>query len=228
MVDNYLLISDLQGPFHHSDSFHFLKGLKKEYRVSDHNVICVGDEIDAYYGSLYDKSPDAPITANEEILRTHEFVRKLAGLFPEMRICNSNHQQRWLKKFISAQIPSQLMRDYREIIGAPIGWKWADTWTIKTKHPFMVQHGHGFSGKDGHRNAALLNGMSTAIGHLHSYAAIDYIRTNKLSYWAFNVGSLIANESFAFEYNRSDKFKPCIGAGLVLDHGRVPLWIPLE
>ena len=219
----------MQIPFEHPDALKFCKDLKRAYRIPNENCLCVGDEVDHYYGSLYKKDPNADLTANQEIAQTRDTLQKWYKAFPEMKVANSNHQQRWFKKFLDAEIPSQLMRSYRELIDAPPGWRWRDKWNIKgEKATFMMQHGHGYSGMNGHRTAALMNGCSTVIGHLHSHAGINHVRTNGLSIWGFNTGSLICKDAFAFHYNKNDKFKPCIGAGVILDGGRTPLWIPLE
>lgn len=226
-MDNFLVISDLQIPFEHPDALAFCKYIKKHYSISDENIICAGDEVDHYYGSLYKKDPNATVTANQEIAQTKDTLKRWYSAFPLMKVANSNHQQRWMKKFTDAEIPSQLMRSYQELIEAPPGWKWADKWRIKTKHPFIVEHGTSYSGVSGHRTAAILNGCSTVIGHLHSFAGIDHIKTQGQEIWAANSGCLIDTQAFAFHYNKNDRFQPTVGTLVVVDNGRWPMWIPI-
>ena len=51
-----LLISDLHIPFHHPDSFGFLKALKKKY--SPDFILNGGDETDCSAISFHDSNPD--------------------------------------------------------------------------------------------------------------------------------------------------------------------------
>lgn len=227
-MDNYLIVGDLHVPFENEKALQFCIALKKEYKVPDENVLFTGDEVDYYYGSLFEKDPDATKTANQEIEDARKTLRQWYRAFPIARVCNSNHGLRWYKKFFKSQIPTQLLRDYAEIIQAPSTWKWADKWRINTKHPFILSHGMGFSGKDGARNAAMLNGMSTVIGHLHSHAGVQHIKTSGLNLWAMNAGCLIDEESYAFSYSKYDKFKATLGSSVVLNDGGLPIWIPLS
>lgn len=226
-MDNYAIISDIHIPFEHQGALDFCIRVKKEFKIPDENVLFTGDEVDNYYGSLYDKDPEATHTANQEIEDAKKTLRQWYKAFPIARLATSNHGLRWYKKFFKSQIPSQLLRDYAEIIHAPSTWKWADKWKINTKHPFTLSHGSGYSGKDGARNCAINNGSSVVIGHLHSHAGVSHIKTSGLDMWAMNVGCLIDVESFAFQYSKEDKFKATLGIGVVLDSGKRPLWIPL-
>jgi hypothetical protein len=59
---NYLIISDLQIPFEHNDALKFCFHLKHHYKIPDENILNVGDELDQYWGGLWDKSPEAAHT----------------------------------------------------------------------------------------------------------------------------------------------------------------------
>jgi hypothetical protein len=145
-----------------------------------------------------------------------------------MKVCTSNHGIRWMKKAAEAQIPSELMRSYREVIQAPDGWIWQDAWVFRQlRHPFRVIHGMGYSGMNGHRTAALDGGISTAIGHLHAHAGIAYITTSGQTIWGMNTGCLIDVAAYAFQYGKDARFKPSLGLSVVFDEGRTPIWFPL-
>lgn len=222
----WLVISDLQIPFEAEYALQFCKKVQREYRVPQANILNVGDEVDAYFGSQYRKNPDAIFTPTSELAITRDKVAEWGDAFPKMRLAISNHGTRWAKKAAEAEIPSQMLRAYRDIIGAPEGWQWRYRWEIDTKHPFTMLHGINYSGFGGARNAAIDNGRSTLIGHLHSHAGISYVRTHHLDIWGFNVGCLIDEEAFAFEYGKHMRHKPCLGVGVVLDEGKSAIWIP--
>lgn len=229
MAENYLIISDLQIPFEHDKALDFCKYIKKHYKIAEENVISVGDEVDQYFGSLYLKDPDASHTANSEIQETRDTLQAWIDAFPVLRVCESNHGQRWAKKASVSQIPSQLLRTYQEVLQIPLSWQYKRIWKIPaSKHPFKVLHGLEFSGKHSARNALDQTSTSVAFGHLHSSAAIAYLKTFDKSVWAMNTGCLINPEAYAFHYGKDSKQKPNLGTGVVCDGGKIPIWLPLE
>jgi hypothetical protein len=165
-----------------------------------------------------------------EIEIVREKIKEWAKVFPEMKLCSSNHGLRWIRKAFDAELPSAALKDYKELYEIPKEWVYKDEWRFKDlPHPFRMIHGQGYSGKDGHRNAAMDGGISTIIGHLHSFAAIDHIRTLKgFSIWAANAGCLIDIESFAFDYGKYNRNSPCLGAITIHDGGRMPIFHPME
>jgi hypothetical protein len=171
------------------------------------------------------------MSALDEIDASLRVLREWYKAFPNMMLCTSNHGQRWVKKAAMAEIPSQLLKSYKEIIDAPDGWVWKDEWKIQAKNKtFRVIHGSEYSGQMGARNAAVDSGMSTAIGHIHSFGGVWHLKTNGSStgIWAMNSGCLIDTKQFAFQYSRSNRNQPTIGCGVILDGGRTPIFIPFE
>lgn len=224
--DNWLVISDMQSPFQHPKTIDFLLRVAKEFKIDKFHVACVGDEKDQYHGSRYDKDPDATHTINDEIAESKAFFGELAACFPIVKFATSNHGQRWAAKASAAQIPSQMLRSYQELIDAPKGWQWKDEWILKSGNTsFKMIHGTGYSGMQGHRNAAVDNQMNTVIGHIHSHAGIAYVRTANDAIWGMNVGCLIDETQYAFRYNRYHRHKPVLACGVVLSQS-VPLLVP--
>lgn len=215
-----LVISDLQMPFEHPDALSFCVRVKKENRIADEDVYNVGDELDNYYGGMWDKSPEASHTANQEIDEARSKLRHWYKAFPQMKLCLSNHGTRWLRKAMAAQIPSQMLRGYQEMIQSPKGWRWQKHWKVRDKHSWMIEHGDDWGGQYPHVAAAMHNGMSTAIGHHHSKFGVSYMKTNGLDIWGAAAGSLIDFDLYAFEYARSAKLKPQLGLLLIVDGGR--------
>lgn len=221
-----LVVSDLQIPFHDPKALDFCYYIKRHYKIADENCFNVGDESDNYFGGMWDKSPDADHTANQEIKACQEEFKRWYDRFPKMKLCQSNHGTRWMRKAFAAQIPSQMIRSYREIINAPDGWVWKKYWKVDSKHPWQVEHGDDWGGQTPHKLAALHNGRSTAMGHHHSLAGIEHLKTNGMSVWGMVTGCLIDFETYAFDYARSAKLKPVLGIGLVVDEGKTPIWLP--
>lgn len=227
-MESYLCIPDLQIPFNHHRALEFCKYLKKHYKIKDENVINLGDETDQYFGSLFKKDPDGLYSARTEIEQTVETLKLWYEAFPVMKLVLSNHGSRWIRKAADAEIPSQLLRKYEEWIQAPEGWKWRKNWIIEaSKDRFMVEHGDDYGGS-AHIQMALHNGMSTICGHHHSKAVIDHFTTNNKRMWAVISGCLIDFEQYAFHYARKHPKKPVIGATVIMQGGRMPVFIPLE
>jgi len=227
--ENYLFITDLQIPFHHPGALRFCRYVKKHFKIKDENCLCAGDETDQYFGGMWKHSPDATHTPNSELEEARETLRKWYASFPLMKLAISNHGTRYWRKATEAEIPSQMIRSYREIINAPKGWIWKKHWIINgSKKKFLIEHGDDWGGQVPHKVAALHNGISTAIGHHHSIAGIEFIKTNYLDIWGMCGGALIDFEQYAFEYARKSKLKPVITLGLILDGGMTPLILPYQ
>lgn len=224
-----LVISDLQIPYEHKHALDFCSHLKKIHKIPNENVLCVGDEVDQLHGSNYPKDPNVPMSPTCELAVARRRIKEWAQVFPKMKIAVSNHGLRWVKKATLAEIPEELMRRYQDVMEMPTGWEFKDEWRFdELKHPFRMIHGMGYSGKDGHRNAAIDSNISTVIGHLHSFAAVDYIEMNgsKLI-WAANTGCLIDIKAHAFKYEKYNRSKPILGATVIFFGGKMPIFYPL-
>lgn len=232
-----LFIADLQMPFEHSQGLEFYKYLKRHFKIPNENIYNVGDEADQYWGGMWKKDPNALHTATQEITETILKMRPWYDAFPLMKLCRSNHGTRWQRKALEADIPELMMRRYQSVLGAPKGWIWQNRWLIKQKHPILVEHGDRFGGQVPHSVAASTNACNTVIGHFHSIAGIEHIKTrgalddcqDEAGYevWGMCVGSMINFQKYAFHYARDAKKKPKLGGGVCLDEGKFPLWAPL-
>lgn len=226
--DRFLFISDLQIPFEARDALAFCKAVAKEFKITEGNVYCVGDEVDQYWGGLWDKDPDAHHTVMSEIQQTLERMREWYKAFPIMHLATSNHGQRWAKRASKAGIPSVMLKAYQTLLEAPPTWHWRDSWTVKTKRPIHMFHGCGYGGMYAFRQAAIDKGMNTVFGHLHSNAGISHVVTDNAERWGMNVGCLINPKAYAFHYGKDSKYKPWLGVGVVIDDGATPILVPYE
>lgn len=221
------MISDLQIPFEHEGALEFCLKVQKEFKIAKTNIICVGDEIDQYFASRFPKDPNATHTPKEEIRFAREKLRAWYRAFPFCRVAISNHGLRWLAKATECYIPEDIIIPYKEILGAPTGWVWYEEILVKAEHPFRVIHGLGYSGINGARNACIDAGISTAIGHIHSHAAVFHVRSSRdVPIWGMNVGCLIDDSQYAFKYSKFNRHKAILSCGVVLNDGKTPVIIP--
>jgi hypothetical protein len=223
-----LVISDLQIPFEYEYALDKCLYIQKHYKISNRDILCVGDEVDQYFGSMYAKDPDAAHTPNSEISDCKRIIKEWIKAFPTMYIAESNHGQRWAKKAAAAEIPSQMMRRYQDVLETPDSWKWAKRWFIETeKEHYWLKHGLDCSGKTPYRLQAEIGRYSSVFGHLHASPGLCYVQTDDKMIWSMNVGCMIDRDAYAFHYGKDDRFKPVLTLGVVYDHGRVPLLIPV-
>lgn len=221
-----LIISDTQMPYEAPDALKFCAYAKRHYGIPDENVLHVGDEADQFHGGQYPKGSDYPHTPGQELSITKEKFKEWAGVFPKMKIAISNHGLRWVRKASAAELPSQLLRDYRDLMDAPDGWLWKEEWIVDFKHRFKITHGMELSGKTPYRQAAEIGTISHAFGHLASSAGICHIVTQDKSIWSMNTGCLIDTEAYAFKYGKYNRYKPTLGIGIVFNQGSTPFWLP--
>lgn len=217
-TEKVLVIPDLQIPYHHRDSFKFLKALYDKFKPT--KVVCVGDEVDQYMLSSYDHSPDA-LSAGDEYGAALEYMQTLYKLFPQVSVCTSNHTSRVLKKAARAGIPKDYLKTIKEFMQAPKGWNWSTRHEIDS---VRYEHGDDVTGLVPHRTSAISNRQSTVIGHHHSSAGIHYISNSSEMIFGMNVGCLIDMTTVAFEYCKTHKMKSTLSAGLV-DRG-IPRLLP--
>lgn len=214
-----LVIPDIQVPFMHEDAYAFLAAIKKSYNPDI--VVQIGDLADQHYFGKYTPSTKSK-GGKSEMEEASKQLDPLKKLFPKMFICWGNHDLRIFNKATEAGIDSSLLKSYQEMLNMPKGWKIADSWEFDD---VMYEHGIGRSGAQGALNAAKANMKSTVIGHLHSHAGILYYGNKTHLLFGFNVGSLIDDRKYAFEYGRFNSSKSILGCGLVIDG--TPVYIPM-
>lgn len=217
--ETVLIIPDLQIPFHHQDAFKFLEYIK--HKVSPTKIICIGDSIDSHALSEYIHNPDG-YSAGHEHKTALFYLQELYSIFPNGIELDSNHNNRIFRRACSAGIPKVFLKSYKEFMNAPDGWEFMSHCIIDN---IMYEHGDSFSGNMAAKTAAISNMRSTVIGHHHNTASIHYVANKERMLFGMNVGCLIDNESYAFEYNKKNKTQPTLTCGVV-DKG-VPILYPL-
>jgi len=215
-----LFISDLHIPYHHKDSFAFLKAIKDKYTPD--RVINVGDEVDYHALSFHNSDPNLD-SAGIELEKSQIYIQTLEKIFPKMDLVNSNHGSMVYRKAKFAGMPRHVIKPYNEVLGVGKGWVWHNTITIKNagETPIYICHG---AKKNAEMYAKTL-GCNVVQGHYHEDFRIGYTNTPTGIIWGMNVGCLIDDTELAFEYNKINPMKPMLGTAVVVN-GR-PILIPM-
>jgi len=215
-----LVIPDTHIPFHHKDTFMFLSAVKRKYAPKE--VVHVGDLEDWHSISMHDHDPDG-LSPGLELKALRSAVRPLFKMFPNMKICTSNHGDLPLRRAFKFGMPSELIKSHKDILQCPTGWQLAESWEIDG---IIYEHGEAFSGQQGAIKSANANMQSTVIGHIHAFAGIQYSANQRHLIFGFNVGCLIDRHAYAFAYGKKIKAKPILGCGVVKDG--IPIFIPMR
>lgn len=213
-----LVIPDLHCPFQHPHAALFLQAVKEKYQPDD--VVCLGDEVDFHSFSRYIPDPEG-YSPHHELRRSIYELQPFYRLFPDMKVCESNHTVRPLKKGFVAGLPSSFLPSYATMLDAPDGWQWASSWEIDG-----VRYIHGDNGKSGmyaHQNYMRAFKQSVVIGHMHAHAGVQY----ESELFALNAGCLIDRDAYAFKYARNMATQVNLGCGLIIG-GKEAHFIPMH
>ena len=217
-----LVIPDLHAPYHHRDALNFLCRVRDRYLPD--LVVNLGDEADKHAMSFHDSDPNLH-SAGDELARTIPVMEKLAKLFPEMLLCDSNHGSMHYRKAKHHGIPVQYLKDYRDILlpkGGGEGWQWAESWRVRTALGdvlFKHQASGPILGDAAHHQCNLM------VGHNHGKFSIEYAASSARLYWGAYSGCLIDKDSLAFAYGKHSLYKPVLGCTVIVRG--VPTLIPM-
>ena len=218
-----LIIPDLHCPYHHPDSFAFLAKIKKQYKITDKDVIInLGDETDGHAISFHNSDSALP-SADRELEKAIEALQELHSIFPKMYLVSSNHGDLKYRKLKHHGIPIAHLKSQKQLYGTP-KWNWYDDLILDThKGPLYVCHGRSANGDK-------LSGelsMSVCQGHFHSKYSITWHSNGVEDRFSLFAGSLIDRQSLAFSYGKLMLKKPILGAALITEDG-TPHLIKME
>lgn len=209
--NNVLVISDTHLPFEHPDALRFCREIQEKYNCG--TVVHIGDIIDNYAISRYDKDPSSmAISAEYE-----EVLKKLKAwyeTFPEVKVCIGNHDARIFRKVALAGLPEGWLKSLKDILGSPERWKYEFT---HEHNGVIYTHGTNFSGDMAAVNIAKENRQSTVIGHLHTVAGVRYVANRNSNIFGMSVGCLVDDRTYAFAYGKENARKSIISCGVVLN-----------
>lgn len=215
-----LLFGDTHFPYHHKDTFSFLKAVKNKY--SPNKIIHMGDEVDNHAISFHDSEPELP-GAGDELEQSISYMKKLYKLFPVCDILNSNHGSLVFRRGKNAKLLEKMMRTPKEILEAPIGWNWHNEIYFKMKNGATLYLTHGKK-KNTFKLAEDMR-MCVAQGHFHEDSYIKFQHHTNWDLWGASVGCLVDDKSRAFNYNKIWSKKPVLSCVIVIDG--IPKLIPL-
>ena len=207
-----LCISDLHCPYQHPDTIAFLTAIKKKYQPD--RVVCLGDEVDAHAISYHESDPDLA-SAGHELDQAIKALQPIYNLFPKVDIIDSNHGSLAFRKAKTAGLPKKYLREYRDILDAPDGWKWHDSLMITLSDGQQCFFHHGL--KANPVQVSREYSVNVVQGHFHSTATIAYASTPYKLLWGMNVGCSIDTHSLAFAYNKTTLARPIISHGIIVD-----------
>ncbi len=207
-----LFISDLHIPYHHPDSFNFLRYLKDKYKPT--RVICLGDELDKHSLSYHESDPDL-YSAGHELEVSIAFIQELEEIFPKMDILESNHGSLVWRKAKTNGIPKHYIKSYNDVLGVGKDWRWHFDITLDLPDGTQCYVHHGKASDVLKLSQAM--GMSAVQGHYHTDLGARFWANPNGLYFGMQCGCLIDRESYAFAYSNVNIKKQLIGTGLIID-----------
>ena len=210
-----LAFGDTHFPYEHKKMWSFLQSLKEHWDID--RVVHTGDLFDIYSISSYPKDPDHPDSWDDEIKRAREKAARLAEMFPKMEIMESNHDDRVYKKGRLAGVPREFLVPYREVVGAPDGWKWHRDLSIRSEaNKKCMYFAHTKTG--GALACAKDKGMTAVLGHHHSkFGAVAFRPDKRRTIYGVDAGCLISDRGAPYAYNKGDRGRPIQGAVILLE-----------
>ncbi len=220
-MKNALIISDTHFPYHHQDTFDFLRAIKEYYgiEIAKHS----GDAVDNHSSSFHDIEYGT-MSAKEEHLAAYDAIQELYDIFPKLNMIVGNHGSMTVRKAKAAGIPLDHIKTYNSIYDTT-GWKWTDKdfFNINRKEKCLLIH----SMSTNTLNNAGKHSFNSIQGHHHSKFGIEYFGDCEMLRWSMTVGCLIDANHPAFNYaSKATLNRPVIGCGAIInDH---PVLIPMR
>lgn len=221
MSDCILVISDLQCPYHHVDSFEFLKEIKKQFKPD--RVINIGDEADFNGLNMHQLDPDMK-SAGHELIEIRHYMGKLEKIFPQMDLIESNHGLLPSRRAMMAGIPKAMLKGYNEIYDVGNGWKWHHYLDVKLPGGLPCRFVHNYESNV--LNVSKNLGMCIVQGHHHSKFELIYWSNGVKQLWGATIGCLIDDSNSAFNYNKRSSKRPILGCMVI--KGGIPILLPMR
>jgi hypothetical protein len=223
LPETVLHFSCTQAPFQHEDTLPFLRAVRDSYAPD--LVVMHGDEADLQCLKKSFMGADSP-GPTRELADTKAFISGLAKVFPRMLLLSSNHVDGRIR-YAQAQgnIPTIMMRPWRDVIEAPREWEWRKYVIARN---WVWEHGHDVA--KGSRATIVEDTvkrfgrpLSIMKGHLHSEFGLHikpvwHTPTQQLS--IVFVGCLMSDRHVSYTNNATMN-------GCVVTVRNVPHMIPM-
>ena len=217
-----LVFSDTHFPYQRKGYLKFLKDVHEKFNC-DEEVICLGDLVDHHAISRHDSHPDAVGDVTEHNLAQDE-CHKLFEAFPKGIITFGNHDKIPERQAATLGLSSRYLKSFRELWHFPKGWKIVEEIEIDKVH---YSHGIGNSGWAGSIRKAMREGVSSCIGHYHSFGGVLFFANKHRMIFGANSGCLCDPDSLAMAYGKYARFRPTIGC-LIVHNDRRCEFIPMH
>ncbi len=224
-----LCLSDLHFPFHHRDTFTFLKAIIKEYKLdfwtpdSGDLAVLLGDEIEGKCINFHEGAdPDLPYSASSELQAAKKCIKKVYDLIPHAYVLESNHGSLVFRRGKWAKLPRMVFKTYQEILETPY-WNWVPKLIVHCGN-VKVLFNHGKSARPAAYSKS--TNCCTVEGHYHTKFCINFWKgIDQQMKWGMNVGCMIDNKSLAFFYNKTNLDEPNLGHGIIING--IPYLLPM-
>ena len=217
--DNVLVIGDLHEPFCLEGYLEFCR--EKQQQFDCGTIVFIGDIIDSYYESFYDKAINAPMTQEEERRRAVNKLKEWYSVFPKATVTIGNHTLRYYRKGEKMGIHESHFKPIDKILETPKDWVFTDELQLNN-----VLYRHGATGH------AFINAqkerMSVVEGDKHTLGYVQWSSSRKDSIFGMQTGCGVDSKSFAFNYAKRTPKEAVIGCGVVLDRGQTPLFLKMN
>ena len=215
------VFSDVHIPFDHPNYLQFLKDTFKKHNIT--TVVCVGDLVDNHAISDYKPNPCSK-GAYDELDMAIERCAEYVKAFKRVKMVLGNHDLRPFRQAATIGMGERFLKPINELLHLPKTWEIVGEELIIDN--VLYKHGINCGGKDGAINSAMLERMSTVIGHSHSFGGCKYSANKRDIVFGLNVGCGIDIDTYAFEYGSYSKYRPTLGCGIVFSDSSA-MFVPM-
>lgn len=215
-----LVFGDIHAPFTHPNYLRFLLDTQAKYGAD--KVVCTGDIVDHHALSRFNSEPCAQ-GAYDEGDAAKKVIAQYAKAFPSLKMCMGNHDLIIERQAASVGIGKRFLRTFQDVYHLPKKWEFGEEFIIDG---VVYKHGENCLGKNGALNAAILERMSTVIGHSHAWGGCNYSANKRSIVFGLNAGCGIDIDAYAFAYGKYDKNRPTLGCGIVFNSANA-IFVPM-
>lgn len=218
---NVLVIPDLHAPWIREQSLEHCKNVQKEYGCG--TVVQIGDVIDSNYSSYHETDPDG-LSAGDELQIAIKSLKPWYKAFPNVKVTSGNHDLIVNRKAFTAGLSKRWIKDLNQVLEVY-------NWEFDLEHEIdnvLYTHGTGSRGKDAAFNKAIQRRQSVVSGHLHSEASIRWNVSKFDIIFGMQVGCLVDEKSYSFDYAKNFSRKWIMSCGVVLNNGTLPIILPMK
>jgi hypothetical protein len=212
LIHNLLCISDQHEPYSHPDKTAFVLAVADKYGMI--SALIGGDEIDHHGMSFHDKDPDL-LSPGHELEAAIRGLEPIYKRFPKAYVLSSNHGDMVYRKGKHHGLPRAVLRDYNEVLQAPKGWEWRESWTLQMSNGKKLYSTHGI-GKN-YLAVAQQLGMNFVQFHFHNELGLRFWTVNGETFFAIQSGCLVDDASLAMAYNKHSLGRPVMGISGIVD-----------